>query len=260
MTDREVLDRFDRSLVETYRQTIRNCGGEIWEANGMVSWASALPNASPAYANGVMRTTRLMSPREVVGISARFFGLRNHGYTLLARSDDRALWSEVERNGREMASERSAMIAIDVPPDPGSEDGVEVRPVEGASRIVDFCGVVASSLGSAGETGPVVDRILKRVENLRGPGRVGMIAYKDGMAASCALMALVEGTALVGWICTRPEYRRQGLATAVVGATARAGFERDADLAAVLSPPDLVPVLDSLGFEEVGRYREYLLP
>ena len=76
MTDRELLDRFDLALAETYRETIRSCGGEIWEANGVVSWASPLPQASPAHANGVMRTSRVMSPREALGITARFFRAR----------------------------------------------------------------------------------------------------------------------------------------------------------------------------------------
>ena len=87
-----------------------------------------------------------------------------------------------------------------------------------------------------------------------------MVAYEDGSAAACALATLVDRTALIGWVCTRPEYRGRGLATSVVDATVRSGFEKGADLAAVLSPPALVPVLDSLGFEEIGRYREYRLP
>lgn len=258
--DRGLLDRFDLALVETYRKTIRSCGGEIWEANGVVSWASPLPQASPAYANGVMRTARVMPPREALGITARFFGVRNHGYTLLARSDDRGLWAEVERNGKAMATELPAMVTAAPPPRTAPPDKVELRQVENPTGMLDFCGVVASSLGPESETRPLVDRVLRRVPNLIGTHRSGMVAYEDGSAAACALATLVNGTALIGWVCTRPEYRGRGLATSVVDATVRAGFEKGADLAATLSPPALVPVLDSLGFVEVGRYREYVLP
>lgn len=260
VTDRNLLDRFDSALAETYRETVRSCGGEIWEANGVVSWASPLPQASPAYANGVMRTSRVMSPREVLGITARFFGARKHGYTLLARSDDRGLWAEAERIGKAMATELSAMVTAAVPPRTAPPDEVEVRPVENPTGMLDFCGVVASSLGPASETRPLVDRVLRRMQALIGTHRSAMVAYEDGSAAASALATLVDGTALIGWVCTRPESRGRGLATAVVDATVRSGFEKGADLAAVLSPPALVPVLDSLGFEEIGRYREYVFP
>lgn len=259
MTDRELMDRFDSALAETYRTTVRGCGGEIWEANGVVSWASPLPQASPAYANGVMRVSRVMSPREALGITARFFRARKHGYTLMARSDDRGLWAEVERNGKAMATELSAMV-VAAPPQRTAAAEVELRPVENPTGMLDFCGVVASSLGPESETRPLVDRILRRAQTLIGTHRSGMVAYADGRAAACALATLVDGTALIGWVCTRPEHRGRGLATAVVCATVRSGFERGADLAAVLSPPALVPVLEGLGFEEIGRYREYHLP
>ncbi|MDE0352803.1 MAG: GNAT family N-acetyltransferase [bacterium] len=260
MTDRNMLDRFDSALAEAYRETVRSCGGEIWEANGVVSWASPLPQASPAYANGVMRVSRVMSPREALGITARFFAARKHGYTLLARSDDRGLWAEVERNGKAMAAELSAMVTSAPPPRTALPEEVELRPVENPTGMLDFCGVVASSLGPETETRPLVDRILRRVQALTGPHRSAVVAYEDGSAAACALATLVDGTALIGWVCTKPEYRGRGLATSVVDATVRSGFEDGADLAAVLSPPALVPVLDSLGFEEISRYREYVLP
>ena len=137
---------------------------------------------------------------------------------------------------------------------------VELRPVENPTGMLDFCGVVASSLGPESETRSLVDRVLRRAQTLIGTHRSGLVAYEDGSAAACALATLVDGAALIGWVCTRPEYRGRGLATSVVDATVRSGFEKGADLAAVLGPPALVPVLDSLGFEEVGRYREYVLP
>lgn len=260
MSDRRLMGRFDQALAETFRGTVRNCGGEIWEANGVVSWASSVRQAASPYANGVMRTTRTMPPREVVGATARFFSVRDHRYTLLARSDDRALWAEVESYGKTISAERSAMVATEAPPDSGSKEGVEVRPVENASGMLDFCQVVSSSLDSGEETRSLVNGVLRRVQNLMGPLRSGLVVYEDGVAAACALMTLVGDTASVGWICTRPEHRRRGLATAIVGAAVRTGFERGADLAAVLSTPELVPLLDSLDFKEIGRYREYVLP
>ena len=260
MSDRGLMGRFELALAEIFRGTIRNCGGEIWEANGVVSWASSLRQAPSPYANGVMRTTRTMSPREVVGATARFFSVRDHGYTLLARSDDRALWSEVEGYGRTMNAERSAMVTTEAPSGACVPEGVDLRPVENAAGMLDFCQVVASSLGSEEDARPLVNGVLRRVQNLMGPRRWGVVAYEGGAAAACALITLVEGTASVGWICTKPEYRRRGLATATVGAAVRTGFERGADLATVLSPPALVPLLDSLKFKEIGGYREYVLP
>ena len=259
MSDRRLLNLFDLVLAEVHRQTIRNCGGEIWEANGVVSWASSLRQASPAYANGVMRLGRLMSPREVMGITARFFGVRGHGYTVMVRADDRALWMEIERAGWVMSTEQAALVMAEPPVEVEPREGVEVRQVKDPSGMFDFCGVASDGFGEYEDMRPVVNLLLRRIQALLGPTKAGFVVYEEGIATACALAMVIDGVAFIGWICTKPEHRRQGLATAVTAAAIHAGFEQGATMAAVLSPPSALPMLAPMGFEEIGRYREYVI-
>ena len=259
-TDRRLLNLFDLVLAEVYRQTIRNCGGEIWEANGVVSWASSLHQASPAYANGVMRMSRLMSPREVLGITAQFFRARGHEYTLMVRADDRALWMEIERAGWVMSTEQAALVMAEPPVEVEPREGVEVRRVKDPSGMLDFCAVVTAGLGPDPDIRRLVNLVLRRIQALLGPTKAAFLAYDQGTAAASALSMLIDGVAFIGWICTRSEHRRQGLATAVTTAAVLAGFEQGATMAAVLSPPSALPMLSPMGFEEIGRYREYVFP
>ena len=260
MTDRRLQNRFDLVLAEAFRQTIRNCGGEIWEANGVVSWASSLTQASPAHANGVMRLNRLMSGREVLGITSGFFRARGHGYTVLVRADDRALIAEIERAGWTMDTEHAALVLAEPLAGAHTEDGVEIRRVKDPTGMLEFCATVTAGLGSGQDVQRFVNLALRRIQALLGPNKAAFVAYEEGTAAASVLSMLIEGVAFLGWICTKPDHRRRGLATAVTSAAIRAGLEQGATLAAVLSPLPAAPMPAAMGFQEVGRYREYVFP
>ena len=260
MTDRRLLNRFDLVLAEAFRQTIRNCGGEIWEANGVVSWAGSLTQASPAHANGVMRLNRLMSGREVLSITSGFFRARGHGYTVLVRADDRALIAEIERAGWTMDTEHAALVLAEPLAGAHTEDGVEIRRVKDPTGMLEFCATVTAGLGSGQDVQRFVNVALRRIQALLGPTKAAFVAYEEGTAAASVLSMLIEGVAFLGWICTKPDHRRRGLATAVTSAAIRAGLEQGATLAAVLSPLPAAPMPAAMGFQEVGRYREYVFP
>ena len=260
MTDHRLLNRFDLVLVESFRQTIRDCGGEIWEANGVVSWASSLKQSSPAHANGVMRLNRLMSAREVIGITSGFFRARGHGYTVLVRSDDRALRGEIERAGWGMEFEYAALVMTERPPEPASVGDVETRRVKDPSGMLDFCGTITAAMGSDQDVQRFVNLGLRRIQALLGPTKAAFLAYDDGAPAACALGSLIDGVASIGWIGAKPEHRRRGLATAVTRAAIQAGFDQGATMAAALSPVAAVAFFVDMGFAEVGRYREYVFP
>lgn len=260
MADRRLLNRFDQVLAESFRQTIRDCGGEIWEANGVVSWASSLKQASPAHANGVVRLNRLMSAREVIGITAGFFRARGHGYTVLVRADDRALRGEIERAGWEVEAEHVAMVLTDRLPEPESRPSVEVRRVKDASGMLDFSATITAAMGSDQDVQRFVNLALRRIQALMGPSKGAFLVYDQGMAAACARGSLTDGAAFIGWVGTRPEHRRRGFAAAATRAAIQAVFEQGATMAASLSPVPSVPFLAAMGFEEVGRYREYVFP
>lgn len=260
MTDRRLLDRFDLVLAEALRRTIRNCGGEIWEANGVVSWASSLSQASPVYANGMMRLNRLMSGREVLGITASFFRARGHGYTIMVRADDRALAAEIERAGGAMDAEHAALVLKELPAGLEAREGGDIRRVENASGMLEFCGTVIAGSDSDQDVQRFVNLALRRIQSLMGPTNGAFMAYDQGIAAACALSTVIDGVAFVNWICAKPERRRRGLATAVTGSAIQAGFEQGATMAAVLGPISALPMLFPIGFHEVGRYRAYVVP
>lgn len=260
MADLRLLNRFDQVLAESFRRTVRDCGGEIWEANGVVSWASSLEQASPVHANGVMRLNRLMSAGEVMGITAGFFRARGHGYTVLIRSDDHALRSAIARGGRATEVEQVAMVLTEPSTEPASREDVERRRVNDPSGMLEFCATVTAAMGSDQDAQRFVNLGLRRMQALAGPTRAAFLAYDDGTAAACALGSLIDRVAFIGWIGARPEHRRRGLATAVTLDAIRAGLNRGAGMAAALSPVGAVPFLASMGFEEVGRYLECVIP
>ena len=260
MADLRLLNRFDLVLAESFRRTVRDCGGEIWEANGVVSWASSLKQASPVHANGVMRLNRLMSAGEVMGITAGFFRARGHGYTVLVRSDDHALRAEIERGGRGAEVEHVAMVLTDPSIEPVGTEDVERHRVKDPSGMLEFCATITAAMGSDGDVSRFVNRGLRRIQALLGPTKAAFLAYDDGTAAACALGSLIDGVAMIGWIGTKPEHRRRGFATAVTRDAIRAGLDQGASMAATLSPVPAVPFLTAMGFEEVGRYRECVIP
>ena len=255
------LNRFDLVLAESFRRTVRDCGGEIWEANGVISWAGSLKQASPAHANGMLRLNRLMSGREVMGIAAGFFRARGHGFTVLVRADDRALQGEIENAGRQMKAEHAALVLTD--PSVESSKGsrpVEVLRVKGPSDMLNFCATISAASGSDQATQRFVNHALRRVQALLGPTRGAFLAYHDGHAVACALGSLIDGVAWIGWIGSKPDHRREGLATAVTRSAIQSAYEQGATRAAVLSPGPAIPFFRAMGFEEVGRYREYVFP
>ncbi|MDE0170907.1 MAG: GNAT family N-acetyltransferase [bacterium] len=260
MADLRLLNRFDYVLAESFRQTIRDCAGEIWEANGVVSWASSLKQASPAHANGVMRMNRLMSAREVMGITAGFFRARGHGYTVLVRSDDRALTGEIKRSGWGLEAEHVALVLTGPLAVPTSTKGVDRRRVKNPSGMLDFCATITAAMGSGQDVQRFVNLGLRRIQALLAPSKAAFLAYDEGTAAACALGSVIDGVVFIGWVGTKPEHRRRGLGTSVTEAAVQAGFDQGASLAAALSPLTAVPFLATLGFEEVGRYREYVFP
>ena len=260
MTDKRLLNRFDLVLAESFRQTIRDCGGEIWEANGVVSWASSLKQASPVHANGVLRLNRLMSGREVIGITAGFFRARGHGYTVLVRADDGALRGEIERAGWGMEAEHIALVLTERIEEPEIRPPIEIRRVKDASGMLDYSAAITAAMGSDRDVQRFVNLALRRIQALLGPTKAAYLVYQQGMAVACALGSLTAGVAFIGWIGTRPEHRRQGLATVATRAAIHAGFEQGATMAAALSPVPAVHFFTPMGFEEVGRYREYVFP
>lgn len=260
MADRRLLDRFDPTLAEAFRRTVRNCGGEIWEANGVVSWATSLAQASPAHANGVMRLDRLMSGHEVLSITSAFFRARGHGYTVLARADDRALTAKIEGAGSTVGREHAALMLSSPATGGETPEGVEIRRVKDPTGMLDFCATVIAAAPSNRDMQRFVNLALRRIQALAGPTNAAFLVYHRRTAVACALSMLVDGVAFIGWISTKPEYRRQGLATTVTAAAIRAGFDQGAVLAAALSPVASVPFFTTMGFEQVGQYREYVFP
>lgn len=258
MNDRMRSERFDLILAEAYRRTIRICGGEIWEANGVVSWACSLPGATPVHANGVMRLNRQMSGRQVLGITAGFFQVRGNANAVMARADDRALIAELEQAGWTMVQEHRALLLCES--SSGMESAVDIRQVKDPSGMLDFCATVVAGWGADSGIRPFANLLLRRREVFTGSAGAALLAYDQGDPVASALMMIIDGVVFVDWVSTRPEYLRRGLAASTVVAAIRVGFDRGASMAVTLSPVSLLPMFSCLGFREVGRYLEYGFP
>ncbi len=258
MDDRNLRDRFDLILAEAYRRIMRTCGGEIWEADGVVSWACSLPEATPIHANGVMRLNRLMSGQQVLGITAGFFRARGHRHAVMARADDRALIVELERAGWRMDQEHAALLLYDLPS--ARESVIDIRQVKDPSGMLDFAATVVAGWGAGSGIHPFANLLLRRADFFRASANAAFLGYDRGRPIASTLTMVIDGVVFVDWISTRPEHRCRGFASSVAVSAIKAGFDRGASVAAVLSPVSLFPMFDRMGFHEVGGYLEYGFP
>jgi ribosomal protein S18 acetylase RimI-like enzyme len=114
--------------------------------------------------------------------------------------------------------------------------GVEVREVQYSEE--PFWELYADVPNQYGDRLPdeVLDQMLDRVEQLFVPaGERFFLGTVNGTGAGVASVLTLEGVAYVDNVVTWPEFRRRGVASAIVSKTVRASLEGDADLVFLLT-------------------------
>jgi ribosomal protein S18 acetylase RimI-like enzyme len=101
----------------------------------------------------------------------------------------------------------------------------------------------------------VVRQLLRWNREVLAPaGRRYFLARRDGGVAGMGALHVAAGVAYIDDVVTFPEYRRRGVASAVVRELVREAAAGDADATFLLADgPDPIRLYRSLGFEETGR-------
>jgi predicted acetyltransferase len=87
----------------------------------------------------------------------------------------------------------------------------------------------------------------------------GWVIVRDGYAVAGA-WSLIEGTDCgIYTVATIPQWRRRGLARALMRSVLGDAYRHGARTATLQSTPMGEPLYTSLGFEPVGRYEEWVL-
>ena len=119
-------------------------------------------------------------------------------------------------------------------------------------------GVVRTSVAAAGQAGdePVPARDLPRPDG--GTAMDAWVMVRDGLAVAGA-WSLISGTDCGLYaVATAPDWRRRGLARALMQGVLGDAFRRGARTASLQSTPMGEPLYRSLGFHPVGRYEEWV--
>jgi ribosomal protein S18 acetylase RimI-like enzyme len=143
---------------------------------------------------------------------------------------------------------------------PGPDPGGGVVRLEPGPALWD---VVGHSQREFEITQPeVVEQLMRWNREVLAPaGRRYFVARRDGHEAGIGALQLAAGVAYVDDIVTFAEFRRRGVATAIVRRILREAAEAGAEATFLLADePGPISLYRKLGFEETGRIRTLLGP
>lgn len=121
-------------------------------------------------------------------------------------------------------------------------DGVVQASIAAATRAAGDEAVAKSDLGEPGGA----------------PGLTGWVMIQDEVAVAGAWSFLHGSDCGIYTVGTLPEWRRRGLARALMEHVLADAHDRGAQTATLQSTRIAVPLYASLGFEPVGRYEEWI--
>jgi len=243
-------------LAEVLKETARRCGGKTLEEPKLLLVSGTHP--CPIFVNSALRIGHV-DAEEALSRAAAFFAERGYGYEFWVREGtDDDIEKAAARLGMRFAAELRGMLLTEIPEEPQSVAGVEVRRVEDIQVFQDFRDVVAEGFQEeAPGCSDLVRSIFHAPATLLAGDTAAFVLYDRGSPASASLTMLKDGIAWIGWVATRQKFRGCGLGRLATIAAARAGFRLGASFASLEATRMGVPVYSRLGFREVLRYRNY---
>ena len=240
------------NFAEACRVISRNAGGRVFEVDGLLLWAGALP--SPAIVNGVIRTGASgRAADDALNLASEWFGELGHGFALHVRvgRDDDLERRALDRNFRVLL-DLPVMVYEGEPPAVRLPEGHTLERVEDEQGIRDLVRAVAEPFELPGE----VSSVFARPESVLSPF-TGAVVVRDGRgtAVAGAWTCVSHLIACIGFVGTAEASRGQGIGTAATAGAMRLGYAMGARAAALQASPMGLPVYARMGFREVGKYR-----
>ena len=197
-------------------------------------------------------------PHALASAARAFFSERGRGFTLFARSDAEA--EAATTAGMHLLIERfPAMVLREPYGSAQMPDGVELRRVADTAAAQDYLHVADAAFVAIGMPAGILGGM--RPDAFFGrDDTAAFVAYSEGRPVAAASVVLAQGIGGIQWVGVLEEARGRGLAVAVTGAAANAGFEMGADAAWLEASHMGEPVYLRMGFEEMFNYRIYVAP
>jgi ribosomal protein S18 acetylase RimI-like enzyme len=250
MDDGEMGRLADVNLAATWSSLGRSCGAALGGSDECPFVATGIP---AAFFNGVYATRRVDDPDAVVGAAIEFMSERAVPWLMWVREGvDDALLDAGRRRRLRDAGGPPAMVLPTIGRVPDRPDGLEIEVVTDRGGLDTFRDVAARGFEMPLE---VVERFMTSA-TLAAPTNVAAIGAVDGVAVSVALASVTGSTVGIYNVATPEEHRRRGYGEAVTWAGIQAGTELGGDHAALQASELGAPVYRSMGFVDVGRYRQ----
>jgi GNAT superfamily N-acetyltransferase len=254
MTRDELVRLSDLSFAEASRELARRAGGVVHDADGLLLFAGG-PDL-PVLFNAAMRTDGRLGGAEVIARADEFFGARRRGYSVILRAHggDDDLRRAGEEAGLTPFGDPPAMFLERRLADARPAEGVELRRVESADDAAAFGRVMGEAYATYGmpvECGPAA---VGRLEVLRAPHIVTLLALADGEPAAGAMAICSHAIAGIYWVGTLPSARGRGLAELCTRAAGNAAFDLGARVVTLQASIMGEPIYRRMGYFEVTRY------
>jgi hypothetical protein len=253
MRNDELIERADLNYAESSREMTRRSGGTVLDDGGVLLMAGG--HALPVLINAAMRIDARVDPADVLQRAQQFFGQRQRGFSVIARGHvDADLHAACTAAGLVAFGSSPGMVLQRRLPDAAPPAGVSLRRVATAADAADFAAVMDEAYQSLGMPSGVAAAQIGRLDALRAPHIVALIADVAGAACAGAMTIVTHGVAGVYWVGTTTGARGRGLAELCTRAVGNAGFDLGAQIAALQASPMGEPVYRRMGYEEVTRY------
>lgn len=244
------------NLIGSSRQLFElDPGAEIESGAGWVFGAGR--SSHPLISNAAFRVDDSLDPGELLKRAQVFFGARNRGFALWARTEvteDRELIAAAERAGLKAAYEMPEMVldraAKEQPPPPG----VELRRVASVEDASQYWQVAITSYASLGFP-PEVFAYYESEEGLTANNVAAFLAHLDGRPAGIAMTIVSHGIAGIYWVGCTEEARGRGLGRTMTAAAVNAGLDMGAESASLQASPMGEGLYRQMGFETIFNYR-----
>lgn len=237
--------RVHRNLMEFNARSsaqVERRGGELLFAS-----RSSMP-----FLNGVMREGPDGDPHALLRRAREFFFALGRGFVVLTWPGDPDLTRAAEDAGMFSVEERYPEMVCrrrlaELP--------VEIQPVTDLGTAAEYWAVCDAAYPSLGFPAGLFAATFTPEELLE-HDRIGACLARNGDEASaCALVSVIDGVGMVGWVASIPSARGRGHAAAcAVWATNRA-FELGADVASLQASTMGESLYRRLGYEHLFSYR-----
>ena len=247
----------DLNFIEANRELVRRAGGTVLDEDGLTFWASGHP--LPVLANAVVRVDRSVPAAQVLERGRRFFAARDRGFTVnLLGESDAELGPHCEAAGLLQMGDMPGMVLDQRLPDAPLAPGVTLRTVETEADVTEFARVNGEAYATYGMPADCTPAMLNRLDVLRAPHIVSVLAETGGKAAAAAMIILSHGIGGVYWVGTTPDARGKGLAELVTRRVSNIAFDLGARMVVLQASPMGEPIYRRMGYHEVTRYPYYV--